>query len=167
LREEKFLILRDYVGTYHRRPEIGLKVHPESIVWKIFQKGEPVNLTESSSEEERPHSLPEPVTIKAIIPMKVEDPHEGLWRIMGVLVVDAGDSPEPIENRDFQYLKVLGMLISEILERTNLLFMIQKIQTDREKMAQEVAHIFRNRFVVIGGFARRLEKVLLNPNLKQ
>jgi hypothetical protein len=167
LREGEFLVLRDCVGAYLCCPEIGLRVHPGSVVWEIFLKGDPVNLTEADGSKERPHTLPEPVTIKAVIPLKVENLHNGQERILGVLVVDSGHSPEPVEDRDFQYLQVLGMLMSEILQRSILLNRIQEIQKDKERMAQEAAHIFRNRFAVIGGYARKLGKVLLDSDLRQ
>jgi signal transduction histidine kinase len=167
LQEGGALVLRDYVGAYHSPLKVGLSVHPESIVWEIFRKGKPLNLTASSDQRGRPHTLPEPVIIKAVIPLRGEDPQDGRGLTHGVLVVDAGDSPEPIDDRDFQYLKVLGMLINEILQRSVLLERIRQIQKERENMTLEVAHIFRNRLIVIGGFARRLGKVLLDPNLRR
>ena len=111
------LILRDYVGTYGCCPEIGLKVHPGSVVWEVFRQGKAVNLKEVNKQEERPCTLPEPVAIKAVIPLTVLDISSGEQQTVGALVVDAGDSPEPIQDRDFHYLQVVGMLISEILER--------------------------------------------------
>lgn len=154
------LILKDYVGTYGCCPEIGLKVHPGSVVWEVFREGKAVNLTEVNKLEERPRTLPEPVAIKAVIPLTVLDISSGEQQTVGALVVDAGDSPDPIQDRDFHYLQVVGMLISEILERFILLEGIHKLQRDKDEMAREVAHIVRNRFTAIGGFARRLEKDL-------
>lgn len=168
LPEGESLILKDFVGEYRRRPEIGLKVHPKSIVWKIFREGKPVNLAQASGQEKRPHTLPEPVLIKAVIPLTVEEsPPGSSGEALGVLVVDAGDSPEPIEDRDFHYLQILGMLISQLLQGAILLARIQKIQNEREEMAREIAHIVRNRLIVIGGFARRLVKTLPEQGLKR
>lgn len=168
LLEGESLILKDFVGEYRCPPEIGLKVHPKSIVWQIFREGKPVNLAETSAREERPHTLPEPVLIKAVIPLRVEESLPAdFGEALGVLVVDAGDSLGPIEDRDFHYLQILGMLISQILQGSILLARIQKIQKEREKMAGEIAHIVRNRLIVIGGFARRLRKALMEPKLKK
>lgn len=73
LLEGDSLILSDCIGEYRCCPEIGLRIHPGSLVWEIFQKGKPVNLKEPFSQKDRPHSLPEPVTIKAVIPLKCPD----------------------------------------------------------------------------------------------
>jgi signal transduction histidine kinase len=165
--ERNGLVLRDCVGAYRCCPEIGLKVRPGSRVWEIFAKGDPVNLTQSDNQKGRPHTLPERITIKAVIPLKNITPEEGEGEILGVLVVDAGDALEPIEERDFQYLEVVGMLITEILDRSNLIEKIQAIQREKDRMAREVSHIFRNRFTVIGGLALRLSRALSEPSLKR
>lgn len=167
LREGKDLTLRTCMGAYDCCPELGLKVHPESVVWEIVRKGKPVNVTQLSLEEGRPYTLPEPVAIKAIVPLKGEDPTEGRGRTLGVLVADAGDSPEPIEDRDFHYLTILGMLISEILQRSILQQKIEKSLWERDKMAREVSHICRNRFLLIGGVARKLTQALQDPDLRR
>ncbi len=168
LLEGDSLILRDCVGEYSCYPEIGLKIHPGSLVWEIFQKGKPANLTESYYQKDWPHSLPEPVTIKAVIPLKRANTLDGHGQASGVLVVDAGDSPSgAIEERDFQFLEVLGILISEILEASMLMKKIKKVQQEKEIMEQEVAHIFRNSFTVIGGFARKIGKIAVDPRLKK
>jgi hypothetical protein len=166
LLEERSLVLRDFVGEYRCCPEIGLKVHPESIVWEIFREGKAVNLAEAPALEKRPHTLPEPVPIKAVIPLKAGDPRDGVVRRLGVLVVDFGEPNKPIEDRDFHYLQILGTLISQILQGSILLSKLRKIQNERERSAREIAHIVRNRLIVIGGFARRLVKVLPEPQWK-
>ena len=161
------LILKDYVGTYGCCPEIGLKVHPGSVVWEVFRKGKAVNLTEVNKQEKRPRTLLEPVALKAVVPLTVLDSSNGEQQTVGALVVDAADSPEPIQDRDFHYLQVVGMLISEILERSVLLERIHQVQREKDGMAREVAHIVRNRFTAIGGFARRLEKDLRDSGARR
>jgi nitrogen-specific signal transduction histidine kinase len=59
------------------------------------------------------------------------------------------------------------MLISEILQRSILQEEIQKSHWEREKMALEVCHICRNRFLSIGGFARKLTQALQDPALRR
>ncbi|UCG11076.1 MAG: hypothetical protein JSU72_10950 [Deltaproteobacteria bacterium] len=167
VRKGEELILEDYVGTYACWTETGLKVHPRSAVWEVFRQGKAVNLTEVNKQEKRPRTLPEPVAIKAVILLPVLHISNDVKQTVGALVVDAGDSPEPIEDRDSHYLQVVGMLISEILERFILLRRIQEVQDDRKEIADRVAHIVRNRFTVIGGFARRLAKIVWEPEAQQ
>lgn len=160
------LVLRDCAGEYCICPEIGLKVNPESIVWEILQKGAPVNLNDPLGHEDRVHSLPEPVNDKAVIPLKCSDvlPCEGK-KTIGVLVVDGGDTSKPVDERDFQYLNLVGMLLSEVLARSMLIDRIRKIQREKTEMSEEICHIFRNRFAVIGGFAQRLTRSAEDPTL--
>lgn len=167
IRKGEELILKDYVGTYGCCPEIGIKVHPGSVVWEVIREGKAVNLKEVNKEEERPRTLPEPVAIKVVIPLNVLDISSGEQQTVGALVVDAGDSPEPIQYRDFHYLQVVGMLVSEILGRFILLERIHKIQREKDEIVQEVAHIVRNRFTIIGGFARRLKRIVQEPEAGQ
>lgn len=161
------LVLRDCVGAYRYCPEIGLRVYPGSIVWEIFKDGKAVDLTESYNQKGRPHTLPEPVTIKAVIPLKGPDILNGQDRPLGVLIVDTGEPPRPIEDRDFQYLEVLGMLIAEILQRCIIMERIQAIRQEKDRMDRQVSHIFRTRFTIIGGFARRITQAVLEPTSKK
>jgi hypothetical protein len=162
------LVLRDCVGAYGVCPEIGLKVNPGSMVWEIFQQGTSVNLNQPWDYQGRGHSLPEPVNYKAVIPLKCSEVLlcEGA-QCLGVLVVDEGDPRKPIDERDFHYLNLVGMLLSEVLARSMLIVRIRTIQREKTEMAEEVAHIFRNRFTVIGGFALRLTKALEDSTLRQ
>ncbi|MDZ7696217.1 MAG: hypothetical protein U5R49_04550 [Deltaproteobacteria bacterium] len=161
------LVLRDCAGAYCICPEIGLKVHPDSIVWEILQKGTAMNLNDPLDHEGRVHSLPEPVNDKAVIPLKCRDvlPCKG-EKALGVLVVDGGDLCKPIDERDFQYLNLVGMLLSEVLARSMLINRIRKIQQEKAEMGEEICHIFRNRFTVIGGVSRRLTKLAEDPTLR-
>jgi signal transduction protein with GAF and PtsI domain len=168
LLEGDALVLRYCAGAYCVCPEIGLKVNPGSMVWEIFQKGTPVNLNQSWEHQDWVHSLPEPVNYKAVIPLKCTDalPCEGSSSL-GVLVVDEGDPCKPIDERDFHYLNLVGMLLSEVLARSMLIESIRAMQREKTEMAEEVAHIFRNRFTVIGRFALRLTKALEDSTLRQ
>ena len=89
-------MLRDCVGIYRCCPEIGLRAHSESVVWKIFQQGWPVNLAESFNHKRGLNTLQEPVAVKAVIPLRGIDIPDPSGRTVGVLVVDAEDPPRPI-----------------------------------------------------------------------
>jgi len=156
------------VGDYCTCPDLGLKVNPGSIVWEVFRQGAPVNLTRPDERHCNFHTLPEPVPCKAVIPLVCSDALfcEGP-SALGVLVVDSEISGRSIDERDFRYLEVFGMLLSEVLVRSVLIERIRQIQSRMTKMAEEVSHIFRNRFTVIGGFALRLIKALEDPALQQ
>lgn len=162
------LVLRYCAGAYRLCPEIGSTVHPGSVVWKIFQQGVPVNLTNLDDQQNEGHSLPEPVLCKAVIPLKCSDvlPCKGPTAL-GVLVVDAVDMDRSLDEREFQYIEVFAMLLSEVLARSMLIERIRTVQREKTEMAEEVSHIFRNRFTVIGGFALRLTKILQDPLLRQ
>lgn len=168
LLEGDALVLRYCAGAYSVCPEIGLKVTSNSIVWEVYQGGTPVNLNEPSDRSRWSHSLPAPVKYKAVIPLKCDDvlPCEAR-KALGVLVVDGGDPCNPIEKRDFQYLNLVGILLSEVLVRSMLIERMRTIQREKTDMAEEVSHIFRNRFTVIGGFALRLTKALEDPKFRQ
>ena len=98
-----------------------------------------------------------PVAVKAVIPLRAASSGEGKGKL-GVLVVDAGEDSRALQERDFQHLQVLADLMGEVLWNATLMERIKQIQRDKDRMAREVSHIFRNRFTVIGGFARRLLK---------
>ncbi len=160
LLEGNDLVLRACIGGYRICPRRGLKVNRESVVWEIFRKGEPENLTDPSHTEGRPHTLASPVFLKAVIPLRATL-EKGRTRDLGVLVVDAGGSGEVVQERDFHYLQLVASLMAEILWNSVLMTWIRLKEAERERMAQEVSHIFRNRLTVIGGFARRLARGLL------
>jgi hypothetical protein len=160
LLEGNDLVLRACIGGYPICPRRGLKVNRESVVWEIFRKGEPENLTDSSHTEGRPHTLASPVFLKAVIPLRATL-EKGRTRDLGVLVVDAGGSGEVVQERDFHYLQLVASLMAEILWNSVLMTWIRLKEAERERMAREVSHIFRNRLTVIGGFARRLARGLL------
>lgn len=160
------LVLRACVGGYQGCLETGLKVHPKSVVWEIFRKGAPENLTDPSYIQGRPHTLPSPVFVKAVIPL-CASAENGMIIKLGALVVDAGASGEPIQERDFHYLQLVASLVAETLWNFRLMERIRAKEMEKNKMAQEVSHIFRNRLTVIGGFARRLARGLWSAEAKK
>jgi hypothetical protein len=166
--QEGALVLRYCAGAYRLCPDIGARVPPGSVVWKIFREGVPVNLTDREDQPRESHTLPEPVVCKAVIPLKCSDvlPCKGT-DAFGVLVVDAVDMGRSLDEQEFQYLEVFAMLLSEVLARSILLERIRTMQREKTQMAEEVCHIFRNRFMVIGGLALRLTKILQDPPLRQ
>jgi len=81
--------------------------------------------------------------------------------VIGVIVVDATDAKKGFTENDLYFCVNLGNLVSLLIER-DLLF---KEKTEKENLmllgraAAEVAHRLRTPLVVIGGFARRLNKM--------
>lgn len=166
--QEGALVLSYCAGSYRLCLDIGARVPPGSVVWKVFQQGVPVNLTDPEEQPGESHTLPEPVLCKAVIPLKCSDvlPCKGT-DAFGVLVVDAVDMGRSLDEQEFQYLDVFAMLLSEVLARSLLIERIRTMQREKTQMAEEVCHIFRNRFMVIGGFALRLTEILQEPPLRQ
>ena len=56
LLEGNALLLRDCVGIYRCCPDMGLRVHSESVVWKIIRKGMPANLSQSDNKKSQSHT---------------------------------------------------------------------------------------------------------------
>lgn len=166
LLESGDLVLRACVGGYQGCPETGLKVHPESVVWEVFETGQPENLTDPCRTQLRAHTLPSPVFLKAVIPLCATSEAGEIVKL-GALVVDAGASGEPIQERDFHYLQLVASLMAETLRSLVLMKRIRTKEMEKDKMAQEVSHIFRNRLTVIGGFARRLARGLWSAEAKK
>jgi len=154
------LVLRACIGGYPICPRRGLKVNRESVVWEIFRKGEPREFDGPFSyRRTAAHPrLPRVSEGGDTAPCHIG---EGQDPRPGVLVVDAGGSGEVVQERDFHYLQLVASLMAEILWNSVLMTWIRLEEAERERMAREVSHIFRNRLTVIGGFARRLARGLL------
>jgi hypothetical protein len=75
---------------------------------------------------------------------------------LGVLIVDSGRNGEPISAEDFEYLQVIGELLSAIIGRAQLVEQLMTSCRRQEAILMETAHNFRNRIAVIGGFSRRI-----------
>jgi hypothetical protein len=75
------------------------------------------------------------------------------------LIVDSGKEGVPISAEDFEYLQVIGQLISAIVGRTDLIQQLMESCHRQEAILMEAAHNFRNSIVIIGGFSRRIAKL--------
>ena len=153
--EGEDLTLRFWAGD-HTVPLGGLKVSKGSIVWKAVKNGVAMNLTDPHQTNGYTHTLREPAKIKAIIPLGYIDPLTQQRKNLGVLIVDAGKNGAPISADDFEYLQVIGELISAIMGRAELVEQLMTSCRRQESILMETAHNFRNRIAVIGGFSRRI-----------
>ncbi len=158
LLEGSDLRLRFWAGD-NTCPVDGLKINKSSVVWDAVRKGKPVNLTSSEQTRGYTPTLSEPVRIKAIIPLDYIDPFTEQRKEIGVLIVDSGKEQAPISEEDFEYLQVIGELISAIVGRAQLVQQLMTSCTRQEVILKETVHNFRNSIAVIGGFARRMAKL--------
>jgi GAF domain-containing protein len=156
--EGEDLTLRFWAGD-HTVPLGGLKVSRESIVWEAVKNGVAMNLTDPHQTNGYTHTLREPAKIKAIIPLGYIDPLTQQRKNLGVLIVDAGQNGAPISAEDFEYLQVIGELISAIMGRAELVEQLMTSCRRQEAILMETAHNFRNRIAVIGGFSRRIARL--------
>jgi signal transduction histidine kinase len=106
------------------------------------------------------------VKIKAVVPLRYVDArtHQGVK--FGVLVVDSGKEQAPITEEEFEYLQIMADLIGEAVGKTVLVRDLIRSYEKREEASKSLAHFLRNRFMVIGGFARRLLKKTDNKEIK-
>jgi hypothetical protein len=164
--EGEDLRMRFFAGA-HECPIGGLQVHKESIVWDVMKKGVPANLTDPHDTNGYTHTLSTPIKIKAIIPLSYADPITLQETKLGALIVDSGQEGVPISPEDFEYLKVIGELISAIAGRAALVQRLMSSCKRQEDILMETAHNFRNRIVSIGGFARRIAQLAQNKELSE
>jgi hypothetical protein len=158
------LKLRFWAGD-HAVPLGGLKVNKGSIVWEAVRKGVAINLTDPHQTNGYTHTLREPVKIKAIVPLGYIDPLTQQEKKLGVLIVDSGQNGVPISAEDFEYLQVIGELISAIVGRAELVEQLMTSCRRQETILMETAHNFRNRIAVIGGFSRRIANLAKGTEL--
>lgn len=158
------LKLRFWAGD-HTVPLGGLKINKESIVWEAVRKGVAINLTDPHQTNGYTHTLREPVKIKAIVPLGYIDPLTQQEKKLGVLIVDSGQNGVPISAEDFEYLQVIGELISAIIGRAELVEQLMTSCRRQETILMETAHNFRNRIAVIGGFSRRIANLAKGTEL--
>ena len=85
----------------------------------------------------------------------------------GVLVVDSGREQAPITGDEFEYLQIMADLIAEAVGKTVLVSELIRSYEKREEASKSLAHFLRNRFMVIGGFARRLLKKTNDDDIKR
>lgn len=157
--EDGELVIAGWAGDHADDLSVNRRCIKESIVWKVFRRGIAVNLTDRSSAEGCQHTLGEEVKIKAIIPLRYVEALTQQEKKFGVLVVDSGKPQFPIPEEDFEYLQTLGNLIGETVGKAELVHQLINSYEKKEEMARTVAHCFRNRLIVIGGFAKRIERL--------
>ncbi len=160
------LRLRFWAGE-HSCPIEGLKVVSGSIVWEAVRKGTALNLTDLRQTNGYEHTLPQPIRIKSVIPLTYTDPLTGQPKKLGALIVDSGQTGEPVPEEDFEYLQVIGELISAILGRAELIRQLMTSCRRQEAMLMETAHNFRNSIAVIGGFALRVAQLAGDTELAE
>jgi GAF domain-containing protein len=155
LMEGEELKLQCWVGRY-KRPIERVPICKESIVWKVVEKGVPLNLTDPHDTDGYRHTLGEEIKIKAIIPLWYVDPLSQEERRVGALIVDSGKEGVPISSEDFEYLKVVGELIGAATSKAELVEQLEGLNRRKEAMVRETAHAFRNRIAAIGILSRRI-----------
>jgi hypothetical protein len=158
------LRLRFYAGE-HSCPVSGLPVDKNSIVWDVVKKGIAVNLTDPRQTNGYAHSLAVPIKIKSIIPLTYVDPMTEEKKRLGALIVDSGQGGVPISEEDFEYLQVIGELISAIAGRAELIRQLAISCSRQEEILMRTAHNFRNSIAIIGGFSRRIARLTVDKEL--
>lgn len=166
LLQGKDLKVRFWSGE-HTCPVNGIKIRKDSIVWEVAKTDKPVNLTDPHQSNGYKHSLDTPINVKSIIPLSYVDPLSRQRKRFGVLIVDSGKEDVPISADDFEYLQVIGELISAIVGRTDLVRQLMASCHRQEAILMEAAHNFRNSIAIIGGFARRIAKLAKDTTLAE
>jgi GAF domain-containing protein len=146
-------------------PVGGLPVDKNSIVWDVVNKGIAINLTDPRQTNGYTPSLAEPIKIKSIIPLTYVDPVTQQKKKLGALIVDSGQEGVPISEEDFEYLQIIGQLISAIAERTELIQQLTTSCRRQEAILMQTDHNFRNSIAVIGGFSRRIARLTIDREL--
>jgi len=166
LMEGDELKLHCWVGKYEC-PIEQVPVHKESIVWRIVEKGTPLNLTDPKEIEGYRHTLAEGVKIKSIIPLQYVDSLTQEEVRVGALIVDSGKEGVPISGEDFEYLKVVGELIGSAVGKAELSEQLIESYRKKEAMVKQTADAFRNRITIIGTISRRIARLTKDPVLAQ
>jgi GAF domain-containing protein len=166
LMEGDELKLHCWVGRYEC-PIGQVPVHEESIVWRIVEEGEPLNLTDPKEIEGYRHTLAEGVKIKAIIPLRYVDSLTQEEIRVGALIVDSGEEGVPISGEDFEYLKVVGELIGAAVGKAELSEQLIESYRKKEALVKQTADAFRNRITIIGTISRRIARLVKDPALAQ
>lgn len=164
--EDGRLVIKDWIGDYDEDFHGSKEIVKRSIVWEAFEAGRALNLTDPSQTEGYEHTLKEHVRIKAVVPLTYIDARTQQEVKFGVLVVDSGRQQLPISEEDFEYLLIMADLIGETVGKAELVKELIRSYENREEMVKSMAHFLRNRFMTIGGFARRLHKRAHEGNMK-
>jgi hypothetical protein len=164
LMEGDELKLHCWVGRYEC-PIEQVPVHKESIVWRIVEKGIPLNLTDPQETEGYQHTLANGIKIKAIIPLLYVDQLTQEEKRVGALIVDSGKKGVPISDEDFEYLKVIGELIGAAVGKAELSEELIECYRKKEAMVKQTTDAFRNRITIIGTISRRIARLAKDPAL--
>ena len=165
--EDGYLVIKHWVGEYEGNFLDSKKVAKKSILWDVFTSGKGLNLTDPSQINGHEHTLAEHVKIKAVVPLRYLDARTHQEVKFGVLVVDSGKEQAPITEEEFEYLQITADLIAEAVGKTGLVRELIRSYEKREEASKSLAHFLRNRFMVIGGFARRLLKKADDKEIKE
>ncbi|HAR96127.1 MAG TPA: hypothetical protein DCR97_09225 [Deltaproteobacteria bacterium] len=158
------LVLRHSSGHYES-PLDGKLVSEQSVVWEIFKEGKPLNLTDEYQGNGYEHTLKNGISLKAVVPFGYLDPVTEEEKNLGALIVDSGEKGLPISEQEFEYLKIIGLLIGSVVGRIELFDQLTASYVTQQKILKETAHNFRNRMVVIGGLCRRILKLNTDKDL--
>ncbi len=154
--EDGHLVITHWVGEYEENFLASKKVAKRSILWDVFKEGKALNLTDPSQTNGYEHTLKERVRVKAVVPLRYVYARTHQELKFGVLVVDSGREQAPITEEEFEYLRIMANLIGEAVGKGELVRELVRSYEKREELTKATAHYLRNRFMVIGGFARRL-----------
>lgn len=161
------LMMRHWVGEYKENVLASKKIARRSILWDVFTAGKALNLTDPSQTNGYEHTLAEQVKVKAVVPLRYVNARTRQEVPFGVLVVDSGKEQAPITEDEFEYLQIMADLIAEAVGKTVLVSELIRSYEKREEASMSLAHFLRNRFMVIGGFARRLLKKADDDDIKR
>ena len=164
--EDGHLVIKHWIGEYAGNVLASKEVAKKSILWDVFTEGKALNLTDPSQTNGHEHTLTEHVKIKAVVPLRYLDARTHQEVKFGVLVVDSGKEQAPITEEEFEYLQIMANLIAEAVGKTGLVRELIHSYEMREEASRSLAHFLRNRFMVIGGFSRRLLKKTDSKELK-
>jgi hypothetical protein len=154
------LVIKYCVGDYREDIHINREIVRESVVWKAFGEGKALNFTNPSETRGYEHTLQEQIKIKAAVPLRYVDARTHQEVKFGILVVDSGKEGTPISAEEFEYLLLMADLVGETVGKAELVRELIDSYEKRQELIITMADYLRNRFMVIGGFARRLHKKL-------
>jgi len=161
------LVIQYCVGEYRENVEHGKEIIKESVVWKAFEGGKALNVIHPSQCDGYRHTLKEQVKTKAAVPLIYVDPRTQRQVKFGILVIDSGKKGTPITDDEFAYLLVMADLVAETVGKSELVRELMESYEKRREMIITMTDYLRNRFMTIGGFARRLHKKLRSGETKK
>lgn len=161
------LVIELWAGDYKRELRKGIVVLRRSIVWKTFEEGKAINITDESEIVEFDHTLKNKIKIKAIIPIKYKDVNSSQEKKFGVMVIDSGARGTQISENDFLYSVEISELIGQAIARAHFFDEYRRmrdrlilIQEERIKVLNILVHELRNPLTVIGGFTKKFPRII-------